>query len=124
MAGVNVNEMEVAPLAYSSVGEIAAALTGAGAPRAFITYLDLDDGKTVRYQSVMNQHSVLDIKTELIKHLADYPCTDAWLMELRDYVNARLVERGNAKKCREIPIPNNAGTAFVVKSNSMEVVRG
>lgn len=122
MAYVTVNdETCTSPQEYTTVGEIRVALTGAKAPRAFIVSLDLDDGKTVRYQPVMNQYSVLDIRTELISHLADYPHTDGWLQELRDYLDARLAARSNARRCGGVSIPSAGGGFVVAHTKAMEV---
>jgi hypothetical protein len=124
MAYVTVNEMGSDALSYASVEEIRAALTGASAPRALLVSLDLDDRSKVRYQPVMNQHSVLDIKTELISHLTDYPFTDAWLIELRDYIDSRLAARTDARNHRGISVPDQAGGFAVMQHTVSEVAHG
>lgn len=115
MAYSNVNETATPWPAYANIAEIAAALSGAEAPRAMLVSLDLDDGKTVRYQPVMHQHSVLDIKTELISHLSDYPHTDAWLLELRNHIDARLAARASARNSGGVSVPDQAGGFSVLQ---------
>lgn len=99
MACTNVNEMDfkdASPM-VKNLEQLEVILSGPAAPRAVLVSMDLDGGKTLRYQPVKGPHSVLNIKTELLNHLADYPFSDAWLLELRDYVDQRLSARADAR---------------------------
>lgn len=116
MAEETVAVRDATPLAFGRVEEIAAALShGFDGPRAFLVALDIDDGKTLRFQPVMNQHSVLDIETELKKHLNEYPHSTDWLEDLRDYIDQRLEARALAKAKGGLSLPAPGGGFVVVE---------
>jgi hypothetical protein len=66
-----------------------------------------DDGSE-RRQIVGQRDSVLDIKSDLIKHLNEQPVSDEWLADLRDYCDGRLKARSEARATRTIIFPQGA----------------
>lgn len=67
--------------------------------------------------------SVLSLEADLQEHLNNYPFTDEWLVDLRDFVTAKLDARAQAAKTGgfAIPIPKGRGFAVV---NNYPLVRG
>lgn len=65
------------------MNDIKAILSAPNAPRALLVSLS-HDGQ-VKHQPVARGASVLDIETELMAHLTDYPCSDAFLAQLQQY---------------------------------------
>lgn len=66
-----------------------------------------DDGSE-RRQAVGQRDSVLNIETDLIKHLNEQPFSDEWLLQLRDYCNARLGARAQARAAGRVVFPQGA----------------
>jgi hypothetical protein len=54
--------------------------------------------------------SVVNLRTELLDHLTAQPYSDEMLLELRDYCDARLQARADAKACGGIAIQRAART--------------
>lgn len=51
--------------------------------------------------------SVLNINRDLLKHLNEYPHTDAWLAHLRDYCIGRITARQNAQASGKLIRPSH-----------------
>lgn len=94
-----------------SASRLVAALTAPGAPRAFIVSLDRQ-GQIVA-QPLGNDQSVLDLSTELISHLNDYPHSTGYLAAIRDAIDQRLEMRRRAQ----------AKTAATPRRRSIAVTR-
>lgn len=73
---------------------IYAALTAPQAPRALL--VTLDAAGELQWQPVGHDKAVLNIRQDLLSHLTDTPHSTAWLTELRDYLDARLMARAEA----------------------------
>lgn len=76
-----------------------------------------------RQMPVSPSSSVLDLHTELLNHLNEYPYSDEWLIELRDFVEAKLQARQSARKVDGFvtPLPTGRGFAII---NNFPLVRG
>ena len=57
-------------------------------------------------RAVENGESLLNIKRDLLKHLNEYPHTDEWLTQLRDYCDGRLAAQGAAHEQGRVVVPN------------------
>ena len=64
-----------------------------------------DDG-TYQVRAVAQGESLLNIRRDLLKHLNEYPHTDEWLTQLRDYCDGRLAARQAAHEQGRIVVPN------------------
>lgn len=67
--------------------------------------------------------SALNIEKELHKHLNEYPFSDEWLAELRDFVEAKLEARKRAKEKGGFAIPTPKGRGFAVVTD-FPLIRG
>ncbi len=72
--------------------------------RAILVFRN-DDGST-RQKVVSDNCSALNIEADLLSHLDHQPYSDAWLTELRDYVDQRLSARKEAAASGRIAIPS------------------
>lgn len=70
-------------------------LSAPNAPRALLVSLSRDG--QLNHQPVARGASVLDIETNLMDHLTDFPCSDAFLEQLRQYCESRLEARRQAR---------------------------
>lgn len=75
----------------------------ASVPRA--TLVRVSKNGTEHYQPVAPDESVLNIERDLIKHLNEQPLTDEWLRQLRDYCDARLGTRAQARAAGSFVMP-------------------
>ena len=77
---------------------ITAAIPGFSIPTGARGVLVVDNGDgTFTMNPVAHGKSVLDVRTELLDHLSSFPCSDEWLHEMRDYCDARLQARAQAR---------------------------
>jgi hypothetical protein len=53
------------------------------------------------------EQSLINLKRDLLHHLNDYPFSDAWLSQLRDYCDARLKARQEAKATGRVMYPSH-----------------
>lgn len=67
--------------------------------RALIVAPNHEGGYTT--QTVSSGDSVLNIRTELIKHLEDMPLSDQWLLDLKGWIDRRLDFKEKARERRE-----------------------
>ncbi|WP_368646845.1 hypothetical protein [Castellaniella ginsengisoli] len=67
--------------------------------------------------------SALNLERDLRKHLNEYPFTEEWLVDLRDFVDAKLRAMRTARKSGgfAIPLPKGRGFAII---NDFPLVRG
>lgn len=86
-----------------------------------ITFPDDAESVLVRrygdeYSEVPITHgmSALNLERDLQSHLNEYPFSDEWLAELRDFIEAKLAARQQAKKNGGIAIPLPKGHGFAV----------
>lgn len=61
--------------------------------------------------------SALNLEKDLLKHLDEYPFTDEWLVELRDFVTAKLEARAMARKSGGFVVPIPKGRGFAIVNN-------
>ena len=57
-------------------------------------------------QPVEMADSVLNIRRDLLKHLNEMPVSNEWLEQLRDYCDARLAARNEARRGNGVIVPN------------------
>lgn len=81
-----------------------------------------NDG-SVRTQAVGERQSILNLQNDLFRHLSEYPCSDEWLVELRDFAVAKLQSRQAAKGAKGISIPHPCGRGFAVVTD-YQLLRG
>lgn len=74
----------------------------------------LNEAGQVGVSEVQFGDSVLNIRTELRKHLNECPFSDDWLRDLRDFINRKLEARTHAARCGGVAIPSTSGDAFSV----------
>lgn len=67
--------------------------------------------------------SVLSLEQDLQSHLNEYPFTDEWLVDLRDFIDAKLSARQQAKATGGFAIPTPKGRGFAIV-NDFPLVRG
>ena|SRR5271165_4096366 len=72
-----------------------------------------DDGSIGR-KDVPQDCAVLNIERDLRSHLNDFPYSDAWLLQLRDYIDQRLSARNDARRCGSIAVPVSGGALWSV----------
>ena len=67
--------------------------------------------------------SALNLELDLQKHLNEYPFSEEWLVDLRDFVDAKLQAMRTARKSGgfAIPLPKGRGFAII---NDFPLVRG
>lgn len=68
-----------------------------GMPKDTRAYLVIKEGETRVVHPVGNGHSVLDVRTDLLKHLKEVPTTVEQATELRDWCNDLLQRKGVAE---------------------------
>lgn len=73
-----------------------------GARAVLIT--DAGDGRFAVHP-VAHGKSLLNLHTELIDHINDYPHSDAWLNELLNCCNSRLAARAAARTTGGLALP-------------------
>ncbi len=73
--------------------------------RAMLVASCIDTGVLVA-QPVLEGQSVLNIGRDLMAHLNEYPYPDSFLETLRDYCDARLTARAEAKASRRVIMPS------------------
>lgn len=56
--------------------------------------------------------SVLNLQSDLISHLNEYPFTDEWLASLRNFIDAKLEARRQAALNSGVAIPLETGDGF------------
>lgn len=84
-------------------------LIPAGARAALLT--KNDDGSE-RITPVPHDASVLNIERDLRSHLNDKPYSDAWLIQLRDYIDQRLDARVEAREAGKCSVPVDGGALW------------
>ena len=104
----------------SNPNEFVAALSGIDAPRALMVTLNKDG--TLEYMPLLQGQSVLNIRADLIDHLNDYPHTDEWLINLRNYVDERLAARDEAGATGGVCIPKQGGGWNIAHINAFQPV--
>lgn len=87
--------------------------------RAVLVTPDGNGGFT--QQPVSHGESVLNLKKDLLSHLTDFPHSDAWLEELRDYAEARLEARAAARGTNGLAIQRGKRAWQVIHGVSGEV---
>ena len=85
-------------------------LAGPDAPRAALVWLD---GDKLAAKPVLNGTSLINLDTNLTDHLSAEPRSDEYLVNLRDYCQARLDARTEALRSRGIAVPG-AGKTWAV----------
>lgn len=77
----------------------------------------LNNDGSYRTQPVKQSESVLNLQRDLLLHLNEYPHSDEWLTQLRDYCDARLVARQMAKTSNQVIVPNSQSQWVMVDRN-------
>jgi len=67
--------------------------------------VSLNDDGTHDVRPVEHGHSVINLRRDLLLHLNEYPHSDEWLAQLRDYCDARLAAKQNAQKTGRVMVP-------------------
>ena len=67
--------------------------------------------------------SALNLERDLQSHLNEYPFSDEWLEELRDFVGAKLEARRRAKEKGGFAVPIPKGRGFAVVTD-FPLIRG
>lgn len=75
--------------------------------RAILVWQESDG--TIRTKGVPHDCAVLNVDSDLRKYLDEYPFSDAWLIQLRDYCDARVRARAEAMACGCAIRPNHQG---------------
>lgn len=78
--------------------------------KAVLVWKDRDG--TVRTQDVPHDSSVLNINRDLRDHLDDYPHSNEWLIQLRDYLNGRIAAQAEARKHGGFVIPTHGDATW------------
>lgn len=76
--------------------------------------LCLNDDGSIRKKVVAHDCSVLNIERDLRDHMNEYPYSDDWLAQVRDYINQRLDARRDARKFGAISVPVRGGVKWEV----------
>lgn len=83
-----------------------------GLPRRYLVSVH-HDGATTR-TPVEPDEDVLNIERDLHHHLNEFPYSDAWLEQLRDFCVSRLQARQAARACGGFAYPVNGGATWGV----------
>ena len=69
-------------------------------------------GRDGRITAIKGDESVLNLEADLQSHLNEYPFTDEWLVDLRDFVDAKLRARQAARKKDGLSVSLPSGRGF------------
>lgn len=67
--------------------------------------------------------SALNLERDLQSHLNEYPFSEEWLVDLRDFIDAKLQARRTAIEVGGIVVPIPKGRGFVV-TTEFPLIRG
>lgn len=91
--------------------DLTAFLSGTNAPRAALVTLE---GNDLKVQAVAYGCSVVNLNEDLTSHLSASPFSDEFLVDLRDYCEARLQARAAARAGGGVAVPGIGKTWAVL----------